>query len=241
MKVLPLALTVLAALLATIATTLYITTRSAKARVEFQLDQATAKVAYLDAKLAGEKALKDDLQQRLLALDATLGETKSKLTAAELRQTETARDLTQTRELLAVRERNEQALLREIATLKRDLTSAQQTAEDLDRYQKRIVELQQTVALLQGRTGINATAMFTSSRHRPAAIVTVGPENAFVVISYGGKQGAQLNQRLIIRRGTELLATVLISDVRENFSIAQVEPASLRGALRKGDSAVLNP
>jgi hypothetical protein len=240
MKIVPLAINVLALLLASAATILFITTRSAKFRAEAQLDQANTRLAYLDAKLTAERTAKDELQQRLTALDAALGETKGKLTAAELRVAEAQRDLAQTRNLLTVREQNEQALNREIDALKRDLDSSRQDAADLDRARTRIGELEQTVALLQGRVGLNATAVFSVSR-RPAAIVTVGPENAFVVIDYGAKQGARPDQRLAIRRGTETLATVLISDVRDNFSIAQVEPASLRGALRKGDSAILIP
>ena len=44
-----------------------------------------------------------------------------------------------------------------------------------------------------------------------------------------------------IRRGTKQLATVQISDVRENYSIAQVRPDSLRDSLQKGDLATLTP
>lgn len=241
MKVVPLALNVFAALLATLATILYVTTRSARLRAEAALEQANARIAYLDSKLSAETTQKEDLQKRLTALDAQLGATKVNLTAAELRVAETVRDLAQARSLLTVREQNEQALTREIADLRRQLVASQQNAAELERYQNRVSELEQTVALLQGRAGITAGSVFSSGRAQPAAIVTVGPENAFVVINYGSRRGAKVDQALVIRRGTETLATVLISDVRDNFSIAQVEPASLRGALRKGDSAVITP
>ena len=42
-----------------------------------------------------------------------------------------------------------------------------------------------------------------------------------------------------MQRGTDEVATVLISDVRTNFSVAQVLPDTLRGVLQKGDLAVL--
>jgi hypothetical protein len=71
--------------------------------------------------------------------------------------------------------------------------------------------------------------------------VSVGPENAFVVLNYGSARGAQIDQRFAVRSGSDLLATVRISDVRSQFSIAQVEPDSLRGVLHKGDLAVLTP
>ena len=46
-------------------------------------------------------------------------------------------------------------------------------------------------------------------------------------------------QTLLDSPGTSEIATVLISDVRANFSVAQVLPDTLRGVLQKGDSAVL--
>jgi hypothetical protein len=69
--------------------------------------------------------------------------------------------------------------------------------------------------------------------------MSIGPSNAFVVINYGAVHGALPTQVISIRRGTETIATALISDVREKYSIAQVQPESLRGALHKGDSAVI--
>jgi hypothetical protein len=44
---------------------------------------------------------------------------------------------------------------------------------------------------------------------------------------------------MTIQRGTKTLASALTTDVRQNHSIAQIQPDSLRGALHKGDSAVL--
>jgi hypothetical protein len=44
---------------------------------------------------------------------------------------------------------------------------------------------------------------------------------------------------LTISQGSAVVATAVISDVRTNFSVAQVQPESLRGVLQKGDSAVL--
>ena len=60
-----------------------------------------------------------------------------------------------------------------------------------------------------------------------------------MVLDFGTARGAEAGQQLSIAHGTELAALVLISDVRTNFSIAQVQPDSLHGALQKGDSAVL--
>ena len=72
-----------------------------------------------------------------------------------------------------------------------------------------------------------------------ATILTVGPESAFVVLNFGSARGAQLGQKLAVSQGSDEVATILISDVRANFSVAQVLPDTLRGVLQKGDLAVL--
>ena len=83
-----------------------------------------------------------------------------------------------------------------------------------------------------------ADAVFTSRVGR-ATVLTVGPENAFVVVNFGSARGAQVGQKMNLSQGTSVVATVLIRDVRTHFSVAHVVPESLRGALHKGDSAVL--
>ncbi len=80
--------------------------------------------------------------------------------------------------------------------------------------------------------------MFTNRAGR-ATILTVGPENAFVVLNFGSARGAKLGQKLAVSQGTSDVATVQISDVRAHYSIAQVLTDSLRGVLQKGDSATL--
>jgi hypothetical protein len=78
-----------------------------------------------------------------------------------------------------------------------------------------------------------------ASRIGRATVLTVGPSSAFVVLNFGSVRGAQLGQRLNVSQGTETIATVLISDVRTNFCIAQVQPDTVRGVLQKGDLALL--
>ena len=83
-----------------------------------------------------------------------------------------------------------------------------------------------------------STAVFTNRAGR-SSVLSVGPQNAFVVVNFGSARGAQLGHRLTISQGNAVVATAVISDVRANFSVAQVQPESLRGVLQKGDSAVL--
>ena len=71
---------------------------------------------------------------------------------------------------------------------------------------------------------------------------TGGPDawgRMIVVLNFGEARGARLGHRLTVSQGTSVVATVQISDVRANFSVAQVLADTLRAALQKGDSAIL--
>jgi hypothetical protein len=83
-----------------------------------------------------------------------------------------------------------------------------------------------------------STAVFANRAGR-ATVLSVGPSNAFVVLDYGSDRGAQVGQQLAVSQGTTVVATVLISDVRPHFAIAQVQPDTVRAVLQKGDLAVL--
>lgn len=243
MKVAHLAINVLAALLATVATTLFIIHRGERIRAEIKLEQSESSIKNLEDKLRIQEGKQADLDKKLTKSTEELGDARIKLAVAESKIGTLTMDLTQARNQLAVREQNELALNREIGALRQALEGAQRQGGDVAKYQTRIDELEQTVALLQNRAGVAAaaTAVFTATRGRSISVVTIGPQNAFVVINYGSKHGAQLNQKMIIRRGTEPIATIFISDVREGFSIAQVDPASLQTPLLKGDIVLANP
>lgn len=243
MKVAPLVINVLAALLATIATTLFIVNRGERLRAEIRLEQTEATAKALEVQLRNQEAKQTELDRKLGKTVEELGEARVKLAVADTKVGSLMLDLTQARNQLAVREQNELALNREIGALRQALDQTQRQGGDVAKYQTRIDELEQTVALLQNRAGVAAaaTAIFTTSRGRSISVVTIGPQNAFVVINYGGKHGAQLNQKMIIRRGTEPIATIFISDVRDGFSIAQVDPATLQTPILKGDIVIAGP
>lgn len=232
MKVIPLALIVLAAVLATLSTILFITARSANLRAEASLAIAKSQIQRLEAEAKDRQARFNAIQAQL----AVFEETKSKLVAAELRIAELNSTLSQTRNLLLVRDQNEALLNKEIADANRALEAAQALSVDLERSKVRINELEQTLAILR-RRGVDIQIEASGP---PATVLAVGPENGFVVISLGSKHGVTLNQKLLIRRGTDVIATVLTSDVREELTIAQVDPSTLRTALHKGDSVLFD-
>lgn len=217
----------------------------AKRLLAGQLATATERATALDATLAAATAGNAALTQQLTALDADLGEAKTRLTASETHAARVAHELAQTKVQLAARELAAQGLAADIASLRHDLAEAhasEASPAELERSRATIAALEQQLA--EARHGATLTAAPAGSTaafaSRPrAAVLSVGPESAFVVLNYGAGRGAAAGQTFAIQRGTETVATVLISDVQPRFSVAQVQPDSLHGVLQKGDFAVL--
>lgn len=239
-------LSIVALLAALVLAGLYVRVGRAKQLVDRRLADTTARADQLAADLAAASGANTALTAKLAASDADLGTTKTKLAASEARTALLDRDLAQTKNLLSLQEQNTRAFASEVASLKSDLADARAASaspESVAAYKNTIAELERQLALSANGAAAPtaagaATAVFASRAGR-AAVVSVGPASAFVVLDFGAERGAQVGQQLSISRGTEIVATTLISDVRPHFSIAQVQPDSLHGALQKGDSALL--
>ncbi len=202
----------------------------------------------LETELAGTTAREKNgtLQNNFAAATIELAVTREKLSSTELRIAVLDHDLAQANDKLSVYEQTARALSDEVASLKADLADTRATfasPEAVAAYKGTISELERQLA--NARNGAAAptvagasTAVFASRPGR-AIVLTVGPSNAFVVLNFGSARGAQLGQKLEVSQGTDVVARVLISDVRTNFSIAQVQPETLRGVLQKGDLALL--
>ena len=169
----------------------------------------------------------------------------AKASTAEARAVQIERNLGEAKEVLAVYEMTARALADEVGALRKDLSDTRSThasPEAVAAYKSTIADLERQLATAQNGAALPAagssTAVFASRAGR-ASVLTVGPESAFVVLNFGSIRGAQLGQKLTVNQGPHVVATVLISDVRPNFSVAQVLPETLRGVLQKGDSAVL--
>jgi hypothetical protein len=225
--------------------TLYFQTNTARKLAEQRLADTTARATQLEADLTAAAEKSASLQTKLTATGNDLVATKNQLAASETRGAELERGLAQAKSTIAIHEQNSRTLANEVAALRRDLEAARASAASPDAiagYRSTITELERQLANAQNGAAAPtaagaAHAVFASSPR--ATILTVGPENAFVVLNFGASRGAQLGQKLQVNQGTAEVATVLISDVRDNFSIAQVLPDTLRAALQKGDSAVL--
>ncbi|MSU23060.1 MAG: hypothetical protein EXS32_04470 [Opitutus sp.] len=243
---LPLFLCVVALFGATLSAVLFFRIGNSKQLLEVQLADTAARATKLDSDLTASNEQTGTLKARLTALDADLDATKTKLSATESRAMQLGVDLAQTKNLLTLHEQNARALAAQVASLKDDLAdtrASNASPEAVAAYKNTIAELERQLA--NSRNGAAApsaagaaTAVFASRSGR-STVLTVGPSSAFVVLNFGSARGAQLGQRLSVSQGTEIVATVLISDVRTNFSIAQVQADTLRGDLHKGDSALL--
>ena len=250
---LPLILCAVALIGSAVSAALYFEIGTSTQRLEQQLGDVTQRAAKLDRELAAVHQQNGALNSQLASVSTELESTRGKLALVDTRAEQLDRtlsssksDVAAAKEVVAVYELTARALADEVAALRRDLSDSRAsntTPEAVAAYKATIAELERQLA--SARNGAVApvaagasTAVFTSRVGR-ATILTVGPSNAFVVLNFGSARGAQIGQKLTVSQGTDQVATVLISDVRDNFSVAQVLPDTLRGVLQKGDLAVL--
>lgn len=225
---------------------LYFEIGNSKKLLEVQLASATARSTKLESDLAAANEQNGALKARTTQLDSELLTAEAKLTAASSRADQLGADLTKAKANAVLYEQTNRALADEVNSLKQDLAdtrASNASPEAVAAYKSTIAELEHQLANARNGAALTAgsggsTAVF-SSRPGRASILTVGPGNAFVVLNFGAERGAQVGQKLQVNQGTNIVATVLISDVRAHFSVAQVQPDSLRGVLQKGDLAVL--
>ncbi len=250
---LPVILCVIALLGSTLSAMLFFRIGNSKQLLELRLTDANTRATKLDSDLATVNEQNGSLKARIGALDAQVGTldielagTKTKLAAADARTGQLTTDLAQTKDVLALYESTARALADDVAALRKDLEESRTSNASPDAvaaYKSTITELERQLATARNgaaapATSGGSTAVFANRAGR-ATVLTVGPDSAFVVLNFGEARGAQLGHRLTVSHGSTVVATVLVSDVRANFSVAQVLPDLLRGVLQKGDSAVL--
>lgn len=223
---------------------------NSKQRLHNQLVESQAEVASLEIDLGKTNKDSAALTERLHQLDADLGATKNALDETQFANDElkAALDLAEAERAQSIADSDQaRADLRENQTELvqiRDLMAKSISPQQAMRYRKIIADLESKVGEMKNNLEqLKNTPQpdFISSRAYHAQTVRVGPRNAFVVINYGKSHGALPNQRFEIKRGLDVLATVEISDLTENYSVAQVLPETLSGNLRKGDAAIITP
>ncbi|MFA6286916.1 MAG: hypothetical protein WC661_05970 [Opitutaceae bacterium] len=254
MKSLTLVLCVIALLGSAASTFFYFQIGDTKTKLEQQVVQEKGRTTAEQAKLTDANSQIDALQKSRAALDSDLGEAKSKLTSADNRNVELARNVDQLTNQVTAKDDAAKALNDEISGLKRDLASAKLAAvspDEIANYKKTIETLQSRVAELEAgkpaATVVTNADGTTTTKPAPVApavglsgqVVSIGAQNGFVVINVGAAKGVQVNQTFNITRGTTTVASAQVSSVDDGYAIAQVITESLRGSLDKGDTATL--
>ncbi|MBL9209447.1 MAG: hypothetical protein JNL92_03215 [Opitutaceae bacterium] len=247
-------LCLLALLGSAVSAALYFQIGNSKQVLELRLADANARATKLDADLARANEETGRLKAKVASVSGDLQQARSDLAAAgsraaklELDLGAVKLDLSSTQSVVALYERTAQGLAEDVARLKQDLADTRAslaTPEAVAAYKAAIAELERQLATARNGVALPATAgastaAFSSRAAGRATILSVGPDNAFVVLNFGAARGAEVGHRLTVSHGTNEVAVVLISDVRPNFSVAQVLPDTLRGVLQKGDLAVL--
>jgi TolA-binding protein len=175
-----------------------------------------------------------EVRARLTELDGQLSTARAQLSETETRVAQLNRDAADQRNRVSLAEENARTheaaadeLRRELAHLK--LNTPPFTLTEIETLQATLADAEARLAALTPARPVHPEAS--------ATVMRVGPENAFVVLDYGSAHGARSGQQLQIRRGTDVVASVQISDLHEQLSLALVMPDTLRSGLRKGDSA----
>ncbi len=198
---------------------------------------AEAKAAEFATQVAAHERRTSEVRARLTEVDGHLTAARAALSEAEARLAQYGRDLAAQRNRVSLAEedarRHEEAaegLRKELAHVK--LTAPPFTFAEFEALQSRADDAEARLAALTTAAGREAVQ---------ATVLRVGPADAFVVLDYGAERGGRIDQQLQVRRGDEPVATVRISEVHPQVSLALVEPRSLRSGLRTGDTALISP
>lgn len=232
---------------------LFLRIGNSKQLLEARLADASARSSQLETSLAQANEQSGALKQQLQAANANAAETRTQLeaaraqaVAAEAKTAQTATELAQAKAVVGIYEQTSRALAEDLEALRQDIATLRAThasPEAVEAYKGTIAELEKQLATARSGTAAPrvagaSTAVFTNRAGR-ATILSVGPQNAFVVLNFGSARGAKLGHKLVVSQGDTPIATVAISDVRNNFSVAQVLPDTVKATLQKGDEAVL--
>ncbi len=249
MKAITLTLAILALLGSAASGFFYFQIGNTKVALQNQLSAEQTRAAGLKSNLDKTSEERDGLQTRLTATDGELGDTKSKLTASEARAVQAARESTQLKAIVAKAEVDTQKLNADLASLRRELVQARLDAEvanpaELEKYKQAVATLEAQLASVHGGTAPAGTSVggapagtALSSRTSSARVAAVGPKSAFVVLELGTADGVSVGQKFLIARDGQILADATVSEVKDTYAIAQVNPTTTKGALAAGDVA----
>lgn len=254
MKAVHLAFTVAAVLAAVVSGVLFFLIGNQKEEMQQQLTTANGRISVMESRSTELASQRDLIEAQARALEEQLGESRARGVSLEARSTQLARELQQARQELVEKADAEQNQQREIAQLRRDLVQARSTLLEQG-SQAEVAALQDRINSLEAELGRRGGSGSPSATGRTvqitpvnsprdfgiqnASVLSVGTKSAFVVLNIGSAHGARPGIALAVDRQGLSLARLQISEVNENYSIAQVEAGSLTGKLRVGDNAII--
>lgn len=245
MKTLTLVLSILALLGAGASTYFYVSIGNTKQVLTQQRDEQTKRADGLDADLKKTNETLTATKSQLAAKDTELGNTKSQLQNEKARTTQLTRELSSAKEAYAAKEKSEADLKSQISGLREEIVKLRLNTEGGSEADKvKIAELEKQIKDMEseakGTVGKSGTAQggeAVLTRLAKTAVLSVGTGNAFVILDVGNKEGAAVGQIYAIKRDDNEIARARVSAVRDNLTIAQVEPKSIKDDLIKGDEA----
>lgn len=182
------------------------------------------------ADLTGQIA---DATTRITGLTNELNESKTRNTTLEARANQLNRDVMQARADAESAEAGKRAAIEESSTLRRQV---QELTASLGGAEERIKSLESGASrfatIATNTDGAPAVTPLINT-----SVASVGPRSAFVVINAGSTQGIRNAMKLAINRDGEIVAQAVITETRENVSVAQIIPNTLSKEPRSGDSA----
>lgn len=189
---------------------------------------------------------REQLTREVARLQAELAELKARNTTLEARNNQLGRELTRHRDELAARDQSTQGVQQELANLRKQLADSRAalstsiggaSPEQAAAYEERIRDLEDQLIAMRRTQAPSNPAAPSAPAGLTGQVIEVGPKSSFVVLNIGSKHGAVVALDMILRRGSTVLARINLTDVRENYSVANVRLETGAGNIRPGDVA----
>jgi hypothetical protein len=244
-------------------TYLYLQIGQTQESLQQEVTKSGAHAVELGAKIADSSAQIESLKKDLSTQTANLTDTNATLSATDNRVGQLGRDQTQVRAQVVALVDAQRVISVEVTQIKPEIAELKVAAAAVTpdmlagltttttALQSKVAELEAALAKAAARAkgpavvseGGPLTAEAASSVLKAGGarfdVLSVGNKNAFVVVQAGAAQELQVGQHFVISRNGSGVAEAVVSSIHEKCTIAQIIPSSLKGALNKGDVAIV--
>lgn len=173
MKALTLALCILALLGSAASGYFWWQIGESKKQLQTELSQSRTRAGGLETELAKTQQDREAVRADLSARDAELGDVKVKLTAAEARNIQNTRELSNLKAAVATKEENERKLNEDLSSLRQELVQSRLAGtaggnpEEVEKYKQSIAALEAKISQLQANA-LSAAASSSALARTPA-------------------------------------------------------------------------